>query len=204
MLYKKYLKPIFDFLFAFMAFMGFLPLFILIACILCFQNRWNPFFFQDRPGLNGKIFRLIKFKTMTDKTDVNGNLLPDKKRITRVGKFLRSTSLDELPQLINIIKGEMSIIGPRPLKVEYLELYNCEQARRHEIKPGITGWAQINGRNSISWEQKFKYDVWYVDNYSFFLDLKILFLTVIKVVNRTGINQSLDLPMEKFKGTKTK
>lgn len=203
-MYKYFFKRIFDFTIALFALIILSPIILVITVVLAIDFKGNPFFTQSRPELNGKIFRLIKFKTMTDKTDVNGNLLPDKKRITRVGKFLRSTSLDELPQLINIIKGEMSIIGPRPLKVEYLELYNCEQARRHEIKPGITGWAQINGRNSISWEQKFKYDVWYVDNYSFFLDLKILFLTVIKVVNRTGINQSLDLPMEKFKGTKTK
>jgi len=203
-MYSIFFKRIFDFTIALFALIILSPIILVITVVLAIDFKGNPFFTQSRPGLNGRIFRLIKFKTMTDKTDVNGNLLPDKKRITRVGKFLRSTSLDELPQLINIIKGEMSIIGPRPLKVEYLELYNCEQARRHEIKPGITGWAQINGRNSISWEQKFKYDVWYVDNYSFFLDLKILFLTVIKVVNRTGINQSLDLPMEKFKGIKTK
>lgn len=194
----------FDFVFALIAFIVFSPLFFLITCILCVQNRWNPFFFQDRPGLKGNVFKLIKFKTMTDKTDANGNLLPDKLRITSVGKFLRSSSLDELPQLINIIKGEMSIIGPRPLKVEYLELYNCEQARRHDIKPGITGWAQINGRNSISWEEKFKYDVWYVNNYSFLLDFKVLILTIVKVINRAGINQSVDVPMEKFKGSQEK
>lgn len=169
---------------------------------LFFLNNGKPFFIQPRPGKNEKIFKLIKFKTMNDKRDKLGYLLPDEKRLTVVGKFVRKTSLDEIPQLINVIKGDMSLVGPRPLLVEYLPLYNEEQKRRHEVKPGITGWAQVNGRNAISWEEKFKYDVWYVDHLSFILDLKILLLTIKKVFKREGISSTNAATMERFTGSK--
>ena len=162
----------------------------------------NPFFTQERPGKDGKIFKLIKFRTMTNKKDADGNLLPDDKRLVGIGKFIRSTSLDELPQLFNVLKGDMSFVGPRPLLEEYLPLYNEKQKRRHDVKPGITGWAQENGRNAISWEQKFDYDVWYVDNQSFWLDIKILWLTFLKVVKRSDISSSTSSTMEKFTGSK--
>ena len=165
------------------------------------NNRGVPFFVQQRPGINARIFRIIKFKTMTDKVGSDGNLLPDADRITPVGMFIRKTSLDEIPQLLNVIKGDMSLVGPRPLLPEYLPLYNAHQQRRHEVKPGITGWAQVNGRNAISWEQKFVYDVWYVDNRSFILDCKILWMTVLKVFKRDGINATGSATMEKFTGT---
>jgi lipopolysaccharide/colanic/teichoic acid biosynthesis glycosyltransferase len=164
------------------------------------NKRAGVFFVQDRPGKNGKIFKAIKFKTMTDERDANGKLLPDKERLTKIGKFVRSTSLDELPQLINMLKGDMSLIGPRPLLVKYLPLYNTQQARRHEVRPGITGWAQINGRNTISWQQKFEYDLWYVDHLSLGLDMKIFMMTIKKVVKREGINADRDIPMAAFKG----
>jgi len=160
----------------------------------------NPFFVQKRPGKGGNLFKVIKFKTMNENKDLNGNLLPDAERLTVVGKFIRKTSLDELPQLINVLKGDMSLVGPRPLLIQYLSLYNKEQARRHEVKPGITGWAQVNGRNAISWQQKFEYDVWYVDNMSFALDMKILFLTFKKVFKREGINQEGQATAEPFNG----
>ncbi|PJA06310.1 MAG: lipid carrier--UDP-N-acetylgalactosaminyltransferase, partial [Flavobacteriales bacterium CG_4_10_14_0_2_um_filter_35_18] len=163
-------------------------------------NNGKPFFFQLRPGKNGKIFKIVKFKTMNDKKDHEGNLLPDAKRLTKIGSFVRKTSLDELPQLFNVLKGEMSLIGPRPLLVEYLPLYSEEQNRRHEVKPGITGWAQVNGRNAISWEDKFKYDVWYVDNASFLVDMRILFLTIKKVLGSENISSKTSLTIEKFKG----
>ena len=162
------------------------------------------YFFQSRPGRNEVIFKVIKFKTMNDKKDDSGNLLPDAKRMTKIGNFVRSTSLDEIPQLLNVIRGDMSLIGPRPLLVEYLPLYNEKQKRRHEIRPGITGWAQVNGRNAISWQQKFEYDVYYVDNISFLFDLKILFLTIKKVFVSEGINASENETMEKFKGNNGK
>jgi lipopolysaccharide/colanic/teichoic acid biosynthesis glycosyltransferase len=168
---------------------------------LLWASHYSVFFIQARPGKNSKIFYLIKFKTMTDKRDAAGKLLPDKARITPIGKFIRSTSLDELPQLINVIKGDMSLIGPRPLLIKYLPLYTPEQARRHEVRPGITGWTQVNGRNSLSWEEKFKFDVWYVDNMSFALDMRILWRTLIKVLNREGINQQGQATMEAFKGS---
>ena len=177
------------------------PFFILIALWLYFSNRRaGVFFTQDRPGKNNKIFRLIKFKTMNDNRDKDGNLLPDGERLTRAGKFVRSTSLDEIPQLINVLKGDMSLIGPRPLLIKYLPLYNAEQARRHEVRPGITGWAQVNGRNAISWEEKFKLDVWYVDHVSFVLDIKILFKTIYNVIKREGISSDTSATMEAFKG----
>ncbi len=163
----------------------------------------RPIFFrQVRPGLNGKPFIMYKFRTMTNERDGDGNLLPDDRRLTSFGRFLRSTSLDELPELINVLKGEMSLVGPRPLLMEYLPLYSTEQFRRHEVKPGITGWAQVNGRNAISWEDKFKFDVWYVDNQSFWLDIKILWMTLVKVFKREGISQAGQATMEKFEGTR--
>jgi lipopolysaccharide/colanic/teichoic acid biosynthesis glycosyltransferase len=163
-------------------------------------NQGKPFFFQLRPGLNGAIFKIIKFKTMNDKKDVNGNLLSDAERLTKIGVFVRKTSLDELPQLLNVIKGNMSLIGPRPLLPEYLLLYNDFQIKRHNVKPGITGWAQVNGRNAISWEKKFEYDVWYVNNISFVLDVKIFFLTLKKVFVKEGINMDGQVTTEVFKG----
>ncbi len=168
--------------------------------LLSINNHGNPFFYQNRPGINEKIFRLVKFKTMNDKKDENGNLLSDSERLTALGKFIRKTSLDELPQLFNVLKGDMSLIGPRPLLVQYLPLYNKFQKRRHEVKPGITGWAQVNGRNAISWQKKFEFDVYYIDHVSFLLDLKILWMTALKVVQRDGINQTDDRPMQPFNG----
>ena len=187
-MYHSFLKSIFDYTFAILGFILLLPLFVIIVSMLYFFNKKAVFFTQERPGKNEKIFKLIKFKTMTDEKDATGKLLSDEKRLTNVGRFIRSSSLDEIPQLINVIKGEMSLIGPRPLLVSYLPLYSKEQARRHHVKPGITGWAQINGRNAISWEKKFELDVWYVEKMSFALDVKILFRTVRKVLNRNGIS----------------
>ena len=166
-------------------------------------NNGKPFFFQRRPGETGKIFKIIKFKTMNGSTDALGNLLPDSQRLTKVGSLVRKSSLDEIPQLLNVLKGDMSLVGPRPLLIEYLPLYNDNQKRRHEVKPGITGWAQVNGRNAISWEEKFKLDVWYVDNQSFWLDMKILWLTIRKVLVREGINQDGQATMEPFKGSES-
>lgn len=200
-MYRIFFKRFFDFLFASVFFLIASPVFVVILCLLFFVNKGKPFFFQKRPGKDEVIFKVIKFKTMNDRKDQNGLLLPDHLRITMLGKFIRRTSIDELPQLLNVIKGDMSLIGPRPLLVSYLPLYNEMQKRRHEIRPGITGWAQVNGRNAISWEQKFEYDIWYVDNYSFLLDVKIIFKTIIKVLTRDGINASEDLPMERFKGS---
>ncbi|WDF48308.1 sugar transferase [Chryseobacterium sp. KACC 21268] len=199
-MYRNVIKPFFDFLLALTLVLFLLPVFIVIIILLYFFNQKNVFFFQERPGKNDKVFRIIKFKTMTDEKDESGNLLPDEFRLTKMGKFVRKTSLDELPQLINVLKGDMSFIGPRPLLVSYLELYNEEQKRRHLIKPGITGWAQVNGRNTISWEKKFEYDVWYVDHLSFALDFKILLLTVKKVIKSEGINTAGQATTESFKG----
>lgn len=177
------------------------PVFFIVICCLLFVNRNSGvFFLQERPGKRGKIFRVIKFKTMTDECDLDGNLLPDEKRLTTVGKFVRSTSIDELPQLINVLKGDMALVGPRPLLPQYLVYYSQKQARRHEVRPGITGWAQVNGRNTISWCQKFEYDVWYVDHVSFILDMKILFLTIKKVFKREGITSGSCETMEPFNG----
>jgi len=199
-MYKSFFKPLFDFIFSLLGLMLLSPLFIIVTVGLYFANNGKPFFFQLRPGINGKFFSIIKFKTMNDKKDLEGNLLSDGERLTKIGKFVRKTSIDEIPQLINVVKGDMSIIGPRPLLPEYMLLYNENQKRRHEIKPGITGWAQVNGRNAISWQQKFEFDVWYVDNICFWLDLKIVFLTVKKVIIREGINSQGQITTEAFKG----
>ena len=177
------------------------PFLLIISIWIYFANHGaGIFFYQERPGKDSKIFKVIKFKTMTDEKDVNGNLLPDDLRLTKVGKFIRSTSIDELPQLINVLKGDMALIGPRPLLVQYLPLYNKEQARRHEVRPGITGWAQCNGRNAISWTKKFELDVWYVDHCSFLLDIKIIFITLQKVCMREGISSKTSATMEPFLG----
>ena len=187
--YAKYGKRAFDLALASCATLALSPLILGVAVCLHFANKGaGVFFTQERPGKNGKIFKIVKFKSMTDERDAAGNLLPNEQRITRIGRFIRSTSLDELPQLFNILRGEVSVIGPRPLRVDYLPLYSREQARRHDVLPGVTGWAQVNGRNAISWKRKFELDVWYVDHLSFALDLKILFLTALKVLKRSGIN----------------
>ena len=199
-MYKFFFKPLFDILFSLLRLILISPLFIIVTVGLYFANNGKPFFFQLRPGINGEIFRIIKFKTMNDKRGLEGNLLSDGQRLTKIGKFVRKTSIDEIPQLLNVMKGDMSIIGPRPLLPEYLSLYSSTQSRRHEVKPGITGWAQVNGRNAISWQQKFELDVWYVDNISFWLDLKIVFLTVKKVFMREGINSQGQITTEAFKG----
>lgn len=199
-MYKTFFKRILDFIASFIAIIVFSPIFMLVALLLLLNNKGSVFFFQKRPGKNEQIFKVIKFKTMTDKKDKNGNLLPDVDRLTKLGKFVRKTSLDELPQLINVLKGDMSLIGPRPLLPEYLDLYTPIQKRRHLVKPGITGWAQVNGRNAISWSKKFEYDTWYVENISFFLDLKIIALTVLKVLKSEGINSDNAVTTEKFTG----
>lgn len=199
-MYKNYLKRFFDFTIALVGLICLSPIFIVVTIGLYFANQGKPFFFQARPGLNEKIFKIIKFKTMNDKKDAQGNLLPDADRLTKIGSFVRKTSLDEIPQLINVLKGDMSLIGPRPLLPQYLPLYNAHQKRRHEVRPGITGWAQVNGRNAISWQQKFEYDVWYVDHVSLMLDIKILFLTLKKVFIREGISQDGQATAEPFKG----
>ena len=199
-MYKNFIKPAIDFVLALVGFLFLSPIFVLVAIGLFFANDGKPFFFQLRPGKDGKIFKIIKFKTMTDKKDENGNLLPDADRLTKIGSLVRKTSLDEIPQLLNVIKGDMALVGPRPLLPQYLELYNDFQRRRNEVKPGITGWAQVNGRNSISWEKKFEYDVWYVDNVSFLLDIKILIMTVLKVVKSEGINEQGQATSNEFKG----
>lgn len=201
-MYKHFLKRLLDVFIPGIVLLCIGWLLILIAIFLHFANKGaGVFFLQERPGKDEKIFKVIKFKTMTDERDANGKLLPDAQRLTKVGKFVRSASIDELPQLINVFKGDMSLIGPRPLLVQYLTLYSDKQARRHEVKPGMTGWAQVNGRNAISWEQKFEYDVWYVDNLSLWLDIKILFLTIKKVFFRDGINAASNITMEPFKGS---
>src|SRR5690625_1660928 len=199
-MYKNYLKRPFDFLAALFGLIILSPIFIIVTIALFFANQGKPFFFQERPGKDERIFKIIKFKSMNDKKDKDGNLLPDAERLTKVGSFVRKTSLDEIPQLINVLKGDMSLIGPRPLLPKYLPLYNEEQKRRHEVLPGITGWAQVNGRNAISWKQKFEYDVWYVDHISLWLDIKILFLTIKKVFVREGISQEGQATAEVFKG----
>lgn len=202
-MYRNFLKRLLDFLIALTGLIILSPAFIMLILILYFANKgFGVFFMQERPGKNEKIFEVIKFKTMTDERDESGTLLPDAQRLTEVGNFVRSTSLDEIPQLINVVKGDMALIGPRPLLAQYLPLYTETQKRRHEIRPGITGWAQVNGRNAISWQQKFEYDVWYVDNISFWLDIKIIFLTVKKVFVREGIASETSATMEKFRGNK--
>ena len=195
------MKRLFDFIVALCALFILLPVIIVVAVLIRFKLGSPILFTQNRPGLNGKVFKMMKFRSMLDGKDKHGNLLPDDERMTSFGTFLRSTSLDELPGLFNVLKGDMSLVGPRPLLVQYLPLYSTEQARRHNVRPGITGWAQVNGRNAISWEQKFKLDVWYVDNQSFLLDLKILLLTVKKVFVREGISADGHVTIEPFKGT---
>ena len=202
-MYKNHLKRPLDFLAALFGLLLLSPVFIIVTLALFIANQGRPFFFQQRPGIHGKIFKVIKFRSMNEKKDEEGNLLPDAERLTPVGKFVRKTSLDEIPQLVNVLKGDMSLIGPRPLLVQYLPRYNATQKRRHEVRPGITGWAQVNGRNAIGWQQKFEYDVWYVDHLSFALDLKILFLTLKKVFVREGISQEGQATMEYFKGNKS-
>lgn len=201
-IYTKYLKRIIDVFFSIGALIVLIPFIIIIAILIRIKLGSPVIFFQDRPGYQGKIFRLYKFRTMTDEKDEKGNLLPDNVRLTRFGKLLRSTSLDELPELWNILKGDMSIIGPRPLLIKYLPFYNHKQARRHDVKPGLTGYAQVNGRNTITWEQKFDYDVFYVDHLSFFFDLKIFFMTIKKVIRRDDIEFSEELINTEFMGTK--
>ncbi|MDG1715021.1 sugar transferase [Lacinutrix sp.] len=199
-MYKSFFKPLLDCITALLALIIFSPIFIFVLVFLLVNNNGKPFFFQQRPGKDTRIFKVIKFKTMTDKKDSNGDFLPDGKRLTSIGKFIRKTSLDELPQLINVLKGDMSIIGPRPLLPEYLPLYNETQKKRHDVKPGITGWAQVNGRNAISWSKKFELDVWYVNNISLILDIKILLKTVLKVVKSEGINAVNAVTTEKYTG----
>ena len=199
-MYKNFFKRIIDILASLIGLILLSPILLFVMTGLYFANNGKPFFFQTRPGKGARLFRIIKFKTMNDKKDAQGQLLPDAQRLTKIGSFVRKTSLDEIPQLINVLKGEMSLIGPRPLLPEYLPLYSPEQYRRHEVRPGITGWAQVNGRNAISWQQKFEYDVWYVDHLSFALDLRILFLTLKKVLIREGINTDGQATTERFKG----
>lgn len=200
-MYRHFFKRFLDFWIALVALICLSPLLIIVTIWLHFANKGaGAFFLQDRPGLHGKIFKIIKFKTMTDERDANGNLLPDEDRLTKVGSFVRSTSLDELPQLINVLKGDMALIGPRPLLVEYLSLYSKEQMRRHDVRPGITGWAQCHGRNAISWTEKFKLDVWYVDHLSFLTDLKVIYYTIKTVFNRSGISHEGSATMEDFNG----
>ncbi len=194
------MKRLFDIMLALFLIVLFAPIYLVVSLLIYFKMGTPILFRQLRPGYKGKIFGIYKFRTMTGEKDENGELLPDEKRLIGIGKFIRSTSLDELPQLLNVLKGEMSFVGPRPLLVEYLSLYNEEQKKRHDVKSGITGWAQVNGRNAISWEQKFEYDVWYVDNQSFFLDMKILWLTFLKVLKRSDISSNTNVTMEKFKG----
>ncbi|MFM2229270.1 MAG: Undecaprenyl phosphate N,N-diacetylbacillosamine 1-phosphate transferase [Bacteroidota bacterium] len=199
-MYRRIVKPFADFGVAMVALIIAAPLIAVIAVFLYIANERKPFFYQMRPGKNGKVFRIVKFKTMNDKRDSTGQLLPDEVRLTPVGRWVRKTSLDELPQLWNVVKGDMSLVGPRPLLTDYLHLYNAFQARRHEVKPGITGWAQVNGRNAISWDKKFEYDVWYVDHLSFLLDLKILVKTVLKVIKSEGVNNAANTTVEPFQG----
>lgn len=198
-MYNRYFKRILDFLISLTALMIIWPILLLVTVLLSICNKGaGAFFFQERPGLNGKIFKIIKFKTMTDERDSEGNLLPDEKRLTKVGKFVRSTSIDELPQLWNVLVGDMALIGPRPLLVQYLPLYSKEQARRHEVRPGITGWAQCHGRNAISWKQKFEYDVWYVDHCSLRTDILVIYYSILTVVKREGISHEGHVTMEAF------
>jgi lipopolysaccharide/colanic/teichoic acid biosynthesis glycosyltransferase len=194
------IKRFFDFIFSLLGLVVASPVFIFVGIALYIQNSGDFFFIQLRPGRGGKVFALYKFKTMTDERDANGQLLKDEYRLTKIGKFIRTTSLDELPQLLNVLKGNMSLVGPRPLLVKYLPLYNERQARRHEVKPGITGWAQVNGRNAISWKERFELDVYYVENQSFQLDLKILWMTITKVIKREGVSSQTSVTMEPFTG----
>ena len=200
-MYKHFFKRVIDFTIALVALLVIWPILLIIYIWLTIANKGaGALFYQERPGLHGKIFKVIKFKTMTDERDAEGNLLPDADRLTKVGRFVRSTSIDELPQLINVLKGDMALIGPRPLRVYYLPLYSKEQMRRHDVRPGITGWAQVNGRNNISWTEKFQLDVWYVDHLTMWLDLKIIFMTIKKVVCREDVNNDSAATMYPFNG----
>lgn len=200
-IYRNYLKRAIDFVLSLLVLICLSPILLVVTVWLHFANKGaGTFFFQERPGKNGQIFRVIKFKTMTDEKDENGNLLPDAQRLTPIGRFVRSTSIDELPQLWNVLRGDMSLIGPRPLLPQYLSLYSKEQARRHEVRPGISGWAQCHGRNAISWTEKFKLDVWYVDHVSFMTDIKVIWITIMKVVKRADINEAGQATMEAFNG----
>lgn len=200
--YEKIVKRLLDFLLSLTALCILSPMLLILTVLGAWKMKGNPFFTQQRPGRGEKIFKLIKFRTMTCETDADGKLLPDEQRLTGYGRFLRSTSLDELPELINILKGDMSIVGPRPLLVKYLPRYNAEQRHRHDVRPGLTGWAQVNGRNAISWEDKFRLDVWYVEHIGFSLDVKTVFLTVKNVLRREGISSDTSATMEEFMGTK--
>jgi len=199
-MYRNFIKRAIDCLVALVLLILALPVLLIAAAFLFFANNGKVFFTQERPGRKTRLFRVIKFKTMNDKKDPNGKLLPDRERLTSVGKFIRTTSIDELPQMINVLKGDMSLIGPRPLLPRYLPLYNEQQKRRHEVRPGITGWAQVNGRNAISWQKKFEYDVWYVDHLGFLLDVKILWLTIIKIFKREGITEQGSATISAFNG----
>lgn len=203
-MYKFFIKRIFEFTIALLALFMLLPIFLTISILVLLKMGTPIFFIQSRPGLNGKTFKMYKFRTMTNKCDKNGKLLEDKDRLSNFGSFLRSTSLDELPTLWNVLCGNMSLVGPRPLLIEYLPLYSKNQARRHDVRPGITGWAQVNGRNAISWNEKFELDTWYVENQSFVLDMKIILLTLKKVIKRDGISHNNHVTMEKFKGNTLK
>ena len=200
-MYQKFFKRIVDVVVSFLLLIITLPFTLTVALLLLFANQGKIFFIQQRPGLHGKPFHIIKFKTMSDRKDAQGVLLPDHVRLTPIGRFVRKTSIDELPQLINVLKGDISLIGPRPLLMEYLPLYSPEQGRRHEVKPGITGWAQVNGRNTISWEKKFEYDIYYVDHVSFALDLKIFFMTIFKILKTEGVSANKHATTEKFRGS---
>ncbi len=200
-MYKHFFKRIIDFSLSLLGLLLLSPVFLILWMWLAIANKGaGAFFTQERPGRNEKVFRVVKFKTMTDERDADGNLLPDAARLTSVGRFVRSTSLDEIPQLLNVLKGDMSLVGPRPLLVQYLSLYNETQRRRHEVRPGITGWAQVNGRNTISWKAKFEYDVWYVENISFGVDLKIIVKTILNVITRSGIVPEGKMTMDYFEG----
>ncbi|WP_286670493.1 sugar transferase [Fodinibius salsisoli] len=201
MMYRSYGKRIFDVIISVLLLTAFSPLLVVISILLFIQNKGDIFFYQRRPGFKEQPFEIIKFKTMTDRRDEQGNLLPDMQRITKVGSWIRKLSLDELPQLINVLNGDMSLIGPRPLLFEYIPYYNEQQRKRHEVKPGITGWAQVNGRNSIDWKKKFELDCFYIEHLSFSLDMKIIVLTVVKILKREGINQSENQPMQPFRGS---
>ncbi len=199
-MYKKIYKPTLDVISALLLLFILFPLIFLTILFLAISNKGNVFFLQSRPGINGQVFKIIKFKTMRDVFDTNGNQLPDEKRVTKIGQFIRSASLDELLQLINVVKGDMSLVGPRPLLTQYIDKYSPEQFRRHEVKPGITGWAQVNGRNAITWEEKFRLDVEYVNRQSFYLDIKILWLTFVNVIKRKDISANGHVTMDEFKG----
>jgi undecaprenyl phosphate N,N'-diacetylbacillosamine 1-phosphate transferase len=201
-MYRLVIKPLIDVCIALAALLLISPILLSIMLLLLFFNQGKPFFLQRRPGKDGRIFTIIKFKTMNDKKDYLGNLLPDNQRLTKVGSFVRKTSIDELPQLLNVLKGDMSLVGPRPLLPEYLQLYDDFQRKRHNVKPGITGWAQVNGRNAIGWDRKFELDVWYAENVSFILDVRIVLKTIVKVLQRKGISASVLINMEPFKGNK--